>query len=237
MKIELSKKPKNPIIISGFPGFGLVGMIATEYLVNHLDTEEIGRIWSEKLPPIAAIHDNELIQPLQIFYNKKYNLVIVQGLAAAHGSEWEVAEAVVKIAQMLKAKEIICLESVASRTEAGEEVYAYSTDKKKRSALSKRFKMMSSGIIVGITGALLINAENKVPATCFFAETITGMPDSKSAADLIKVLDSYLGLKIDYKPLIEQAEVFEKKLKELLQQAQETVRTRKEKKEVISYFG
>ena len=36
MKIELSTKPKSPTIIGGFPGFGLVGMIATEYLINHL---------------------------------------------------------------------------------------------------------------------------------------------------------------------------------------------------------
>ena len=237
MKIELSKKPKNPTVISGFPGFGLVGMIATEYLVNHLDIIEIGRIWSDKLPPIAAIHDNQLIQPLQIFYNKKYNLVIVQGLAAAHGSEWAISEAIVKLAKSLKAKEIVSLESVASKTPTGTEVYVYSSDKKKRAVLSKNFKMMSSGVIVGVTGAILINAEHNITATCFFAETVTGLPDSKSAADLIKALDSYLGLKIDYKPLLKQAEVFEKKLKGMMQQAQTAFKTQKEKKDATSYFG
>ena len=55
MKIELSKRPRKPVIIGGFPGFGLVGMIATEYLINHLDTVEIGRIWSKNLPPITGI--------------------------------------------------------------------------------------------------------------------------------------------------------------------------------------
>jgi len=31
MKIILDKKPKNPIIIEGFPGFGLVSTIACEF--------------------------------------------------------------------------------------------------------------------------------------------------------------------------------------------------------------
>ncbi|MBW2989975.1 PAC2 family protein, partial [Candidatus Woesearchaeota archaeon] len=42
MQIKLWKKPKNPIIIEGFPGFGLVGTIASEFLIDHLKTELIG---------------------------------------------------------------------------------------------------------------------------------------------------------------------------------------------------
>ena len=48
MKIELSKKPKNCTLIEGFPGFGLVGTIATEYLLEHLQTEKIGKIFLRK---------------------------------------------------------------------------------------------------------------------------------------------------------------------------------------------
>jgi len=222
MKIELSSKPRKPVIIGGFPGFGLVGMIATEYLINHLDTKEIGRIWSNKLPPIVAIQNSELIQPLQIFYNKKHNVVIVQGLAAMHGSEWEISEAIVTLATELKAKEIIALEGVGSAT-GGEQVFAYSTDAKKQKALSNDFTIMKKGIIVGITGALLVNTKDKFPAVCFLAETQSGLPDSKAAAKLIEALDKYLGLKVDYKPLLTQAEAFETKLKGLLQQSKQAV--------------
>ena len=47
MKFELKKKPKNPTIIEGFPGFGLVGTIASEFLMSHLDCEQIGRFYFE----------------------------------------------------------------------------------------------------------------------------------------------------------------------------------------------
>ena len=44
MEIKLYKKPKSPLIIEGFPGFGLVGTIATEFLLEHLQTEQIVKI-------------------------------------------------------------------------------------------------------------------------------------------------------------------------------------------------
>jgi len=237
MEIKLSKKPRKPVIITGFPGFGLVGMIATEYLINHLDVEEIGRIWSKQLPPIVAIHNLELVQPLQIFYNKKNNIVIVQGLAAAHGSEWDISEAIVELASTLKAKEIITLEGVGSATGDGDGVFAYSSDAKKQKVLDKNFTLMKKGVIVGITGALLVNTKDKQPAVCFLAETQSQLPDSKAAAKLIQALDKYLGLKVDHKPLVKQAEQFESKLKGILSQGKQALTATKQAKAAQSYFG
>ncbi len=237
MEIELTQKPKNPIIISGFPGFGLVGMIATEYLVNHLETKQIGHIWSKELPPVIAIQDEKVIQPIQVFYNSKYNLVIIQGLAAANGSEWDIAESVMKLATTLKAKQVICLEGVGAQTEKGGDVYGYSTGLAIRKQMMKDFKPMKKGVILGIPGALLVHAENKIPASCIFAETQSNMPDSKAAAQIIKALDSYLKLKIDYKPLLKQAAEFENKLKGMMQAGQMAIKSKKDKSEELSYMG
>ena len=71
MKLILSKKPKNVTIIEGFPGFGLVGTIATEFLINHLKCEEIGQIIVKDTSPVVAIHTSKLIKPITIFYNKE----------------------------------------------------------------------------------------------------------------------------------------------------------------------
>ena len=38
MELILSKKPKGVTIVEGFPGFGLIGTIATEFLIEHLET-------------------------------------------------------------------------------------------------------------------------------------------------------------------------------------------------------
>ncbi|MBU1705099.1 MAG: PAC2 family protein, partial [Nanoarchaeota archaeon] len=95
MKIQLNKRPKSPILIEGFPGFGLVGTIATEFLIEHLGTEMIGKIMFDDLPPIVAIHDNKVVEPLGIFYNKKFNVVILHAVSASNGFEWDLADMII----------------------------------------------------------------------------------------------------------------------------------------------
>ena len=114
MKIKLWKKPKNPIIVEGFPGFGLVGTIASEFLIDHLKTEQIGKITFEEMPPMVAIHESQIVEPLGIFYSKKYNLVILHAITASAGYEWKLADALADIAKQLGAKEVISLEGVGS---------------------------------------------------------------------------------------------------------------------------
>ena len=112
MVIELTEKPKNPVIVSGVPGYGFVGTIATEFLIRHLKARQIGRIWSEELMPIAAIHESRVVEPIGVFYSEKYNIVIMHVLSDLKKHEWQVADNILKIADMLNAKEVVCLEAV-----------------------------------------------------------------------------------------------------------------------------
>jgi len=239
MKIKLKKKPKNPVLIEGFPGFGLVGTIASEFLIDHLETEQIGSLWLEELPPMVAVHEGEVVDPIGIFYNKKYNLVIVHGVTGIAGLEWKITNAVVKIAEQLKAKEIISLEGIGSPTNDDEEetkTYFYSSNKKKAKKLEEAgCEKLEEGIIMGTTGLMLLKSEKDMPVTSIFAETHSKLPDSKASAKVIKVIDEYLGLKVDPKPLLKQAEKFEKKLKGLMKKSQSLSQEQKKKK--LSYLG
>ncbi len=94
--------------------------------------------------------------------------------------------------------------------------------------------ILKEGIIMGVTGAVLLRIE-KTPVSCIFVETHTNLPDSKAAAKIIEALDKYLGLKIDYKPLLQQAEKFEDKLKGLLTKSKEAEELSEKKK--LSYVG
>ena len=60
MQIRLHKKIKpGAVIVEGFPGLGLVGTIATEFLIDHLEAEQVGEFWSDKVPAIVAIPEDE----------------------------------------------------------------------------------------------------------------------------------------------------------------------------------
>lgn len=237
MEIKLYKKPKSPIIIEGFPGFGLVGTIASEFLIDHLQTELIGKIMFNEMPAMVAIHNSKIVEPLGIFYSKKYNVVLLHAITPSTGFEWNVADTIGKLAKTLKAKEIVSLEGVGSADggDDGGRVFYYTSNPKSKSRFEKiGIGPLSEGIIVGVTGAVLLRVEG-VPISCVFAETHSKLPDSKAAAKIIEALDKYLGLSVDYKPLLEQAQQFEEKLRTILQKSKETQDMSDRKK--LSYLG
>jgi len=233
--LVLKKKPKNPIIIEGFPGFGLIGTIATEFLTEHLSTEAIGKLWFEEMPAMVAMHKGKLVEPIGIFYDSKYNIIIIHAIMATSGIEWKVADAIIDIAKQTDAKEIISLEGVGSPAMKEEpRSFFYSSDEGKRKKLKELgLTQLDEGIIMGVTSSLLLKSH--FTTTALFAETHSELPDSKAAAKVIEALDKYLGLKVDYKPLLETAVKFEDKIKTLMEQGQ-SAQEQKDKK-AMSYVG
>lgn len=238
MELKLTKKPKNPIVIEGFPGFGLVGTIASEFLISHLNCEKIGSHFFEDLPATIAIHGGKLIDPITISYNKKYNIVIIHSISGASGIEWKAADAVLDVCKQLNAKQLISLEGVGSAGEAEEikepKAFYHTTSPEIGKKLDKiGVAKLEEGIIMGVTSAILLKTD--IPTVSLFAETESNLPDSKAAAKIVEVLDKFLGLEVDYKPLIKQAEKFEEKLKSLINQGSKAQQL-KEKK-TLSYVG
>ncbi len=235
MKLILTKKPKNVTIVEGFPGFGLIGTIATEFLMDHLETEKIGIVHMDEIPAMIAIHQNKVVEPISIHYNKKNNIVLIHAINVGQNLGWKLAEVINELAVALSAKEIISLEGVGSPNAEAGRVFYYTT---KNGSVSKKLSgaanPLMEGIIVGVTGALL--ASNlKVPLIALFAEARMGMPDSKAAAHIIEALDAYTGLKVDPSPLLKQAQIFEKKLKNIVQKGQKAQQVQQDKH--LSYVG
>jgi len=232
--IELKERPKNPIIIEGFPGFGFVSTIATEFLVKHLNAKRIGSIYSTKLKPMVAIHNSEIIDPLEIYYDKKHNLVILRALSNISGAEWEIAGMIIELAKKLKAKEIISIEGVASDDVPTKTKSYYFTNLKSKKFTELKVSTFKDGVIVGVTGVLLLK-EKEIPLSCIFVEADPTLPDSRAAGEAVKVLDDYLQIKLDYKPLIKAAEQFEDKLKQLMGSVEKASKQKQDKE--AEYLG
>lgn len=234
MNIHLKETPQNVTLIQGFPGFGMVGTISTEYLCDHLETREIGKIFFPDLYPIVAVHKGKIIPPISVHYHEKENIVILNVITKGKEYEWKFAELVEELAKQLSAKEIVAIEGVASQKET-QEVYAYSDNEDiKRNLESKEFKALDEGIIMGVSAALLLKKLD-CPMTSFFALTSSALPDSAAAAEIIKSLDKYLGLQVEYDPLYEQAKVFEDKIRTILTQSQNA--SEEKEKSMLNYMG
>ena len=77
------EKAKELHYYTGIHRYGLVGTIASEFLIEHLKTEQIGKMSFDEMPAVVAIHEKKLVEPLAIYYNEKYNIVIVHAITAA----------------------------------------------------------------------------------------------------------------------------------------------------------
>lgn len=228
MKLELWKKPKGATIIEGFPGFGLVGPITTEFLISHLKTEQIGQFVFDELPAMVAIHQGKTINPMAVHYSKQYNIILFHTILNVKGFEWKFAQEIADAADDLKAKEIICLEGVNVIEATEQTVFGFNNPR----FFELGAQEMRESVILGVSAALLLRAKN---VSCLFAQAHSSLPDSKAAADIISFLDKYLGLHVDPAPLVEQAELFEAKLKGMLAQAQ--VAEEDSEKKNLSYLG
>ncbi len=229
MEIVLKKMPKNPIIIEGFPSFGLVGTITTEFLLEHLKAKKIGEFRYKELSPVAAIHKGKLINPMAVWHVPSKNIVILHTILNVKGYEWEIAEQVIEMAKKMDAKEVISLEGVAT-DDASDDIKVFYDGNKKFEECGA--KPINESIIMGVSAALMLRYDK---LNCLFAGAHTQLPDSKAAAKLIEVLDKYLDLDVDYHPLLKQAENFESKIKNILQQSNKTMK--EADKKTMSYLG
>jgi uncharacterized protein len=236
MRIVLKEKPKNPVIIEGFPGFGLVGTISTEFLINELKARPIGSIHAEDIPPMVAIHESKIVEPIGVYYDEKHNLILLHVMTNVKGIEWEIGDLVLELAKQLDAKDIVAIEGVGTPVpSAKSEAYFYSNNEKgKKKFEAAKISPLKEGIILGVTATVILQGEDR-NVSSIFVETHSSLPDSKAAAKAIEVLDKYLGLKIDSAPLIKQAEKFETKIKGLMEKG--AVATEEQRKKILSYVG
>ncbi|MBS3135255.1 proteasome assembly chaperone family protein, partial [Candidatus Woesearchaeota archaeon] len=196
VEIKLDKKPKNPTIIEGFPGIGFIASITTEFLIEHLKAEKIGKIEFNEQTPVVAIHNSKVVEPFGIFYSKKYNLIILHAINPVNNIEWKITDAIEQLVKTLGAKEIISIEGVAS---INKDVNTYYFSKKFSKKFNKiNIQPLKEGIVMGVTASIILR--DTLPSSCIFIETHSQLPDSRAAAKVIETLDKYLGLEIDFKP-------------------------------------
>ena len=68
---------KNPTIICGFPGMGLVGNIVAQFLMDQFQMKPCGHVESRLFPPIAIIYSGLVKSPVRIYENPRREIVII----------------------------------------------------------------------------------------------------------------------------------------------------------------
>lgn len=214
-------KLKNPIVIEGFQGTGLVGTLAAQYLAKKLNMKQIGRIESEDLPPIALMSDGEIKFPIRIFASKEHNMIMFESeLPITPKLTFKVADAIARWTKKQGAKRVICMEGITSSGESGKLYGVGTIDGLDDEMKAEGVDILKNGVILGVSAALLLECKSEgIPAVCIMAQSHASFPDGKAAAKIVEYLSKKYNLDINTKPLWDEAEKFEAQVREVIDKA------------------
>ena len=220
-------------IVDGFPSVGLVSSIATNYIIKLLNMKEIGVMDSDGFPHVTLVRESIPLSPVRIYAGERTN----KGeLMVAFVSEFQsppelirpISRALVDWAIDRKCKMIISPEGLVvdpdlkDKAELSDVVFAIgSTDRAREILNRKHFQTFEEGVITGVAGMLLIEGlARDFDVITLLAEAHPDFPDAGAAALVLEAMDDLiLGVDFDAKPLFEEAQRIEARLKEVQAQA------------------
>lgn len=210
---------KNPIILGGFPGMGLVGNIVAQYFIDQLDMKLCGRVESKLFPPIAILYGGLVKGPVRIYESVEKNMLIIfSDIPIDPIISREIGTAIVKWAKDLQPREVISLAGLAT-TGDGHKVFGAATTQETLDRLKNHLEIFEMGTITGVPGIIMNECMNSgINGVSILGETRGPNPDPRASIEVVKAMNSLYGFDLDIKPMEEQAEEIEKMLHKLSEQ-------------------
>lgn len=248
MKIEI----KNPVLIEGLPGMGMVGRIAARFLIRHFSARRFAELYSPHFPYYVLANKKGSVRLLraEFFFwenpSGENNLVFLIGDSQAQTIEgqYEVANSILEFAAKLGVKTIVTVGGYRKEVEEAPKVIAVSTSSEllERAFEANAIVSPPGNPIVGTAGLLLGLAKfKKIDALCLLGETRGYLPDPWAAKSILEVLQKMFGLKIDLKELdgqIEKSKAIATRMREIEKRREKYAqKTRKTEKERITYIS
>jgi uncharacterized protein (TIGR00162 family) len=250
---ELKKvEPRNPILIEGLPGLGLVGKIAIRYLIKKLKAQKFAHLYSPHFPYFVLVNKKGNVRLLRgTFYfwenkNGQNDLILFTGDSQSQTIEgqYEIADCMLDFSQKYNIKTIVTIGGYRMETKEKPNVYVAAIDQELlKKALAAGATLSNSGSpIVGTAGLILGLARfKKISALCLLGETRGYLPDPLAASSVLQVLKSTFNFELDLNDLskeIAKAETMVTRLQEIEEKrALQAEETRKEEDKKTTYIS
>jgi uncharacterized protein len=235
-RIEIIPSPgardlSRPNILVGVPEVGLVSTIAASYLMDQLRLPEIGVIESELLPQVVVVHEGEPKRPIRIYGRDNLVVVISESPLIPRLTGLLSAE-IVRWGKTIGSNMIIGATGIPSpnRVKADNDqdkprVFCVTPDVKLRGQMSQYGTLpFQEGVLVGMFASLLKQCMLQTQTNVtFLVESFLDFPDPEAAAALLEVLNRFLSLNVDLKPLLEESEEIRLKSRELMSKTQQAM--------------
>lgn len=237
---HVEKDLSNSLLLVAFPTVGLISSIAGQHIIQSLKLKEVGAILSEKFMPTTVVHNGHPSPPVRIYAGKKscgpdeacdQIAVIISEFMPPYDLINPLVDEILQWAEKKQCRFVIGLEGTHAEEKPEEEkpeVYGVISRPELKETLKKyNITQTKEGMITGVTGVMLYSAAlRNQDVLCLLSQAHASYPDSRAAANLVEKLDIMLpGIKIDPKPLFEEAEDIEKRIRTFMEQSKPTAPT------------
>jgi len=223
----IAEKPsvEKPILLTSFPGIGLVGTIATGYFITELQLENLGILDSDALPPVATLYEGVVLPPIRIYECKELNFLLIHSdIPIVPQIAYPISKVIVDWALEVKARRIFSLAGIAT-FEDKKRVFGAVTQKDLIDEIKNHVEVFRTGTITGVAGSILNECvAAKFPGIALLGETSGFNPDPRAAANLVEALNRILGWKVSVDKLLQEAEFIEAQMQKLAEQAVQEVK-------------
>jgi uncharacterized protein (TIGR00162 family) len=248
VKVELS----SPVLIEGLPGLGLVGKIATRYLIKKLAAEQFAYLYSPHFPYFVVVGKKGSVRLLRgTFYfwkskNGKGDMIFFTGDSQAQTIEgqYEISNCILDFAKQHGVKVVITIGGYRMEAKGKPKVIAAATSQMflNKALQSKAVLSPIGSPIVGTAGLILGLAHfKKVETLCLLSETRGYLPDPSAAKSVLEVLQEMFGLDVDLAGLDEEiakAENMVTRLQKIEEKrAMQAEEVRKEEDKKVTYIS
>ena len=227
----LTKIPKlhSPSVICGFPGTGLVGKIAVDYLIHELKAIHLADIFCTSFPPSVVISPEGIVylNRNSIYYSqnedheKDYIFVTGNSQPVNPESEYLLAEEILKIVKKFDSRRIVTLGANITGSFSREpRVYCAATHREALESLRiKSVVKLVDGNVTGMNGLILGIAKLfAMQGLCLLGETSGYVIDALATRSVLYFLMRITDLKVDMQNIENKAKDTETLIRTIEQQ-------------------
>jgi uncharacterized protein (TIGR00162 family) len=245
-------EPKNPILVEGLPGLGLVGKIAIRFLIKQLKAQRFAYLYSPHFPYFVLVNKKGSVRLLRgsfFFWKNKggqNDLILFTGDSQSQTIEgqYEIADRMLDFSRKYNVKAIVTIGGYRMEAKDKPKVFAAGTaqDVLDKALRAGAVVSGSGSPIVGTAGLILGLARfRKIDALCLLGETRGYLPDPLAAKSVLEVLKSTFNFDVDLTGLnedIAKAETMVTRLQKIEEKrALQAEETRKEEDKKTTYIS
>jgi uncharacterized protein len=233
--VEKKSMPSEATMIIGLPDVGLVGLIATSYLISELNLKEIAYIDSDMLPPVVVLHNGLPHAPLRI-YGKQNIIAVISEMAVPAPAIYPLMREIIEWAEAKKVKRIISMGGIPvqnRQTITEPKVFGAASNQELIDMLSKKgLNIMKEGYIVGPQAlAMRYSSKKKLSVIALLAQSFYNYPDPEAAAMVLKEFAKISDVKVDISKLLEKGEEIRLQARDIMKRTQQEMNRMKKSQE------